>query len=59
MEVKLHDIGEGMTEANINHFLVKVGDIVKADQPLVEVQTDKMTAEIPAPFSGVIKEFTV
>jgi 2-oxoisovalerate dehydrogenase E2 component (dihydrolipoyl transacylase) len=59
MEVKLHDIGEGMTEANINHFLVKVGDVVKADQPLVEVQTDKMTAEIPAPFSGVIKEFTV
>lgn len=59
MEVKLHDIGEGMTEANINHFLVKVGDVVRADQPLVEVQTDKMTAEIPAPFSGVIKEFTV
>ncbi|BCB02324.1 dihydrolipoamide acetyltransferase family protein [Bacillus sp. KH172YL63] len=59
MEVKLHDIGEGMTEANINHFLVKVGDVVRADQPLVEVQTDKMTAEIPAPFSGVIKEITV
>ncbi|WP_201714822.1 dihydrolipoamide acetyltransferase family protein [Rossellomorea arthrocnemi] len=59
MEVKLHDIGEGMTEANVNHFLVKVGDVVIADQPLVEVQTDKMTAEIPAPFSGVIKEFTV
>ncbi|MCA1064227.1 dihydrolipoamide acetyltransferase family protein [Rossellomorea sp. AcN35-11] len=59
MEVKLHDIGEGMTEANINHFLVKVGEVVKADQPLMEVQTDKMTAEIPAPFSGVIKEFTV
>ncbi len=59
MEVKLHDIGEGMTEANINHFLVKVGDYVKADQPLVEVQTDKMTAEIPAPFSGVVKEFSV
>lgn len=59
MEVKLHDIGEGMTEANINHFLVKVGEVVRADQPLVEVQTDKMTAEIPAPFSGVIKEFTV
>ncbi|WP_175986755.1 dihydrolipoamide acetyltransferase family protein [Bacillus sp. Marseille-Q1617] len=59
MEVKLHDIGEGMTEANVNHFLVKAGDTVKADQPLVEVQTDKMTAEIPAPFSGRIKELTV
>jgi 2-oxoisovalerate dehydrogenase E2 component (dihydrolipoyl transacylase) len=59
MEVKLHDIGEGMTEANVNHFLVKAGDTVKADQPLVEVQTDKMTAEIPAPFSGKIKELSV
>lgn len=59
MEVKLHDIGEGMTEADINCFLVKPGDSVKADDPLVEVQTDKMTAEIPAPKAGIIKEFTV
>lgn len=59
MEVKLHDIGEGMTEAEINCFLVKPGDAVKADDPLVEVQTDKMTAEIPAPRAGIIKEFKV
>ena len=59
MEVKLHDIGEGMTEAEINLFLVKPGDIVKADEPLVEVQTDKMTAEIPAPKAGVIRKLTV
>jgi 2-oxoisovalerate dehydrogenase E2 component (dihydrolipoyl transacylase) len=56
VEVKLHDIGEGMIEADINCYLVKPGDFVKADDPLVEVQTDKMTAEIPAPRSGVIKE---
>ena len=56
VEVKLHDIGEGMTEADINCYLVKAGDIVKADDPLVEVQTDKMTAEIPAPRSGVVKQ---
>jgi 2-oxoisovalerate dehydrogenase E2 component (dihydrolipoyl transacylase) len=56
VEVKLHDIGEGMTEADINCYLVKPGDLVKADDPLVEVQTDKMTAEIPAPCSGVVKE---
>lgn len=56
VEVKLHDIGEGMTEADINCYLVKPGDFVKADDPLVEVQTDKMTAEIPAPRSGVIKK---
>lgn len=59
MEVKLHDIGEGMTEADINCFLVKPGDIVKADDPLVEVQTDKMTAEIPAPRAGIIRELKV
>ncbi|WP_264739119.1 dihydrolipoamide acetyltransferase family protein [Cytobacillus firmus] len=59
MEVKLHDIGEGMIEADINCFLVKPGDAVKADDPLVEVQTDKMTAEIPAPRAGIIKEFKV
>lgn len=56
MEVKLSDIGEGMTEATINCFFVKPGDYVKADEPLVEVQTDKMTAEIPAPASGYVKE---
>lgn len=59
MEVKLHDIGEGMTEADINCFLVKPGDSVKADDPLVEVQTDKMTAEIPAPKAGIVREFRV
>ncbi|WP_113929560.1 dihydrolipoamide acetyltransferase family protein [Bacillus sp. P14.5] len=59
MEVKLHDIGEGMTEAHVSHFFVKAGDSVKADQPLVEVQTDKMTAEIPSPSAGTIKEILV
>ncbi len=59
MEVKLHDIGEGMTEAEINRFFVKLGDSVKVDEPLVEVQTDKMTAEIPAPKAGIIRKLTV
>ncbi|QFT89204.1 Lipoamide acyltransferase component of branched-chain alpha-keto acid dehydrogenase complex [Bacillus sp. THAF10] len=59
IEVKLHDIGEGMTQADVLTFFVKSGDSVKPDQPLVEVQTDKMTAEIPAPAAGVIKEIKV
>ncbi|MGN7400655.1 dihydrolipoamide acetyltransferase family protein [Cytobacillus praedii] len=59
MEVKLHDIGEGMTEAEITCFLVKPGDFVQADDPLLEVQTDKMTAEIPSPMAGIIQEFKV
>lgn len=59
IEVKLHDIGEGMTQADILSFFVKKGDKVKPDEPLVEVQTDKMTAEIPAPYAGVIKDILV
>lgn len=59
LEVKLHDIGEGMTEAEILHYFVKPGDQVKSDQPLVEVQTDKMTAELPCPADGIVKEIVV
>lgn len=59
VEVKLHDIGEGMTEGEIIHYFVKVGDSVKVDQPLVEVQTDKMVAELPSPASGKVKEIIV
>ncbi|SEA86900.1 pyruvate dehydrogenase E2 component (dihydrolipoamide acetyltransferase) [Thalassobacillus cyri] len=59
VEIKLHDIGEGMTEAEVTHFLVKPGDEVVVDQPVVEVSTDKMTAEIPAPQQGVVKELLV
>ncbi|GAA0344447.1 pyruvate dehydrogenase complex dihydrolipoyllysine-residue acetyltransferase [Bacillus carboniphilus] len=59
LEVKLHDIGEGMTEAEVLHYFVKPGDQVKSDQPLVEVQTDKMTAELPCPADGVVKEIVI
>ncbi|ARI78696.1 dihydrolipoamide acetyltransferase family protein [Halobacillus mangrovi] len=56
MDVKLHDIGEGMHEAEILYYFVKKGEFVKNDAPLVEVQTDKMTAELTAPADGVIDE---
>jgi 2-oxoisovalerate dehydrogenase E2 component (dihydrolipoyl transacylase) len=59
VEVKLHDIGEGMTEGEIVHYLVKVGETVKVDQPLVEVSTDKMTAELPSPAAGVVEEILI
>jgi len=59
LEVKLHDIGEGMTEGEVLHYLVKVGDSVKTDQPLVEVQTDKMVAELTSPCSGIVKEIRI
>ncbi|WP_339254413.1 dihydrolipoamide acetyltransferase family protein [Sporosarcina sp. FSL W8-0480] len=59
LEVKLHDIGEGMTEGEVIHYLVKVGDTVTTDQPLVEVQTDKMVAELTSPCAGIVKEIRI
>jgi 2-oxoisovalerate dehydrogenase E2 component (dihydrolipoyl transacylase) len=55
-ELKLHDIGEGMHEGEIVKLLVKVGDLIEKDQPIVEVQTDKVTAELTSPVSGGISQ---
>jgi pyruvate dehydrogenase E2 component (dihydrolipoamide acetyltransferase) len=55
-EFKLPDIGEGIHEGEIVQWLVQPGDFVKEDQAIVEVMTDKVTAEIPAPVSGIIQE---
>ncbi|MGP1272861.1 MAG: dihydrolipoamide acetyltransferase family protein [Phycisphaerales bacterium] len=52
----LPDIGEGLQEAELKEWLVKVGDSVEENQNLAEVETDKALAEIPAPRSGVIAE---
>ena len=54
--VKLPDVGEGVTEGELVRWLVKPGDTVKADQPVVELMTDKATVEVPSPFAGVVKE---
>src|SRR5206468_1570040 len=53
-DVKLPDIGEGIAEGEIVRWLVKPGDAVREDQPLVEVMTDKASVEIPSPRTGVI-----
>ena len=47
-ELKLADLGEGMHEAEIVEWLVKVGDTVKIDQTVVKVETDKALVEIPS-----------
>ncbi|HKZ58628.1 MAG TPA: dihydrolipoamide acetyltransferase family protein [Candidatus Thermoplasmatota archaeon] len=57
-EFKLPDIGEGVHEGEILKWLVKEGDVVKEDQPLVEIMTDKVNAAIPSPRAGrILKRF--
>ena len=58
-EFKLPDLGEGMQEAEIRHWLVKPGDTVKLDQPMVEVETDKALVEIPSPVAARIADIRV
>src|SRR5881628_615902 len=53
-DVKLPDIGEGVAEGEIVRWMVKAGDAVREDQPLVEVMTDKASVEIPSPRNGTI-----
>jgi pyruvate/2-oxoglutarate dehydrogenase complex dihydrolipoamide acyltransferase (E2) component len=58
-DFKLPDLGEGVTEAEIERWLVEEGDHVTEDEPLVEVITDKATVEIPSPFSGAVARIHV
>jgi pyruvate dehydrogenase E2 component (dihydrolipoamide acetyltransferase) len=57
IDVKLPELGEGVTEGELIKWLVKVGDTVKPDQAVAEVMTDKATVEVPTPVAGVVKEF--
>ncbi|MFD7707951.1 2-oxo acid dehydrogenase subunit E2 [Streptomyces sp. NPDC059786] len=54
LEFRLPDLGEGLTEAEIVHWLVQVGDVVAVDQPVVEVETAKAMVEVPCPYAGVV-----
>ncbi|HEY3337446.1 MAG TPA: 2-oxoglutarate dehydrogenase, E2 component, dihydrolipoamide succinyltransferase [Propionicimonas sp.] len=58
-EVLLPQLGESVTEGTISRWLKKVGDSVDADEPLVEVSTDKVDTEIPSPVAGVVLEIRV
>ena len=51
---KLPDLGEGLQEAEIVEWHVKVGDVVKTDQPMVSVETAKAIVDIPAPYEGKV-----
>ena len=58
-EFKLPDLGEGLTEGEVARWLVSEGDEVAEDQPLVEIQTDKTTVEIPSPAAGKVASILV
>ncbi|MGF9565719.1 2-oxoglutarate dehydrogenase complex dihydrolipoyllysine-residue succinyltransferase [Neorhizobium sp. JUb45] len=55
-EIRVPTLGESVSEATVGTWFKKVGDTVKADEPLVELETDKVTVEVPSPVSGVLTE---
>jgi pyruvate/2-oxoglutarate dehydrogenase complex dihydrolipoamide acyltransferase (E2) component len=56
---KLPDLGEGLTEGEVARWLVSPGQQIAEDDPLVEIQTDKATVEIPSPYAGTVLEIRV
>ena len=59
LDFKLPAVGENIKSGNIVAILVAVGDVVKADQPLLEMETDKASLEVPSPCDGTIKEILI
>ena len=55
-EIRVPTLGESVSEATIGKWFKKVGDAVAADEPLVELETDKVTLEVPAPAAGTLAE---
>jgi 2-oxoglutarate dehydrogenase E2 component (dihydrolipoamide succinyltransferase) len=58
-EIRVPTLGESVTEATIGKWFKKVGDAIAADEPLVELETDKVTVEVPAASAGTLSEITV
>ena len=59
IEVKLPELGEGIEQAEVVRVLVSVGDNVVADQPLLEIETDKATVEVPSTIAGTVTSVAV
>ncbi len=56
MDIKVPAMGESVTEGTLANWLVKPGQAVKQDDPIAEIETDKVAVEVPAPANGVITE---
>src|SRR3954454_11025448 len=55
-EIRVPTLGESVSEATIGRWFKKPGDTVAVDEPLVELETDKVTIEVPAPAAGVLSD---
>ncbi|MFZ5732933.1 MAG: biotin/lipoyl-containing protein, partial [Pseudomonadota bacterium] len=55
-EIRVPTLGESVTEATIGRWFKKPGDAVAVDEPLVELETDKVTIEVPAPAGGTLSD---
>ena len=58
-EIRVPTLGESVTEATVGKWFKKAGDAIAADEPVVELETDKVTIEVPAPAAGSLSEITV
>jgi len=58
-EIRVPTLGESVTEATVGKWFKKVGDVIAADEPLVELETDKVTVEVPAQGAGTLAEIAV
>src|ERR1700679_3429221 len=59
IEIKVPAMGESVTEATVARWFKKEGDAVKRDEPLLELETDKVTVEVPAPADGALESISV
>ena len=58
-KITVPTLGESITEATVSKWLKSQGEKVSADEPLVELETDKVNVEVPSPISGVLGSITV
>ena len=58
-DIRVPTLGESVTEATVGKWFKQVGDAIAADEPIVELETDKVTIEVPAPAAGTLSEITV
>ena len=55
-EIKVPVLGESVVEATVSQWMKAKGDAVQADEPIVELETDKVTLEVPSPVAGVLED---